>query len=201
MSVFTAVSMQLCVLHVRLVMCNVPTFMTGACSVQYMTLNNLRLAMTASTSMSAQDARPPNTTLFAPFAPGMGPSPILSYIGLEQQFYPRVMQEKGASLVASGKVAPTNIPGASRTYNDYVTGFLAWADENLPRYPPPYKANLPPLPDRYKADMAYIVNLRRGGYPDVITNRPAEISMRATDPLQNGRVASIGAGYAFVGRS
>jgi hypothetical protein len=122
-------------------------------------------------------------------------------MGLSPQFDYHTMAAQGRQAVARGQTAQVKIVGASQEYNDYITGFMRWVEQSSPRYSTPKLNKLPPLPERYKQDVMWVANLRRGPYPDLIKNRPASLSPRATDPLQNGQIANLPPGEVFAGRS
>jgi hypothetical protein len=60
---------------------------------------------------------------------------------------------------------------------------------------------LPPLPPAHAADVAWVRSTGRGAYPSVVKGRPWPITPQATDPLQNGQVASLPPGPAWVSRT
>jgi hypothetical protein len=106
----------------------------------------------------------------------------------------------GAAVVANGTRQAVRIVGASESYNEYVSGYLHWIEQNVPKVQNPKFKPLPPLPAEFRDDVAWVASLRRGPYPDVIKGRPAELSPKATDPLQNGLISNLAPGPAFTGR-
>lgn len=86
---------------------------------------------------------------------------------------------------------PVPVVGASSAYNDFTTGFVGYIASEIPRYNTPKVPNeAPPLPAQYKGDVEYVASLRRGAYPDLVKNRPAQFTPQATDALQNGQSAA-----------
>lgn len=70
-----------------------------------------------------------------------------------------------------------------------------------PFAPLPAKAGRPPpLSDAYRADVEWVRSLRRGAYPSLVKGRPKLLTPQATDPLQNGEVASLPPGPGWVAR-
>jgi hypothetical protein len=113
------------------------------------------------------------------------------------------LREAGLAPRVAGGIAGPAVVGASQTYNDFISGFVAWIQANVPGYPQP-PSNLrsgelmPPLLPQYQDDLAYVRSLTRGPFPEVIRGRPEGLSPRATDPLQNGREAELQPGFAFT---
>lgn len=120
--------------------------------------------------------------------------------GFDPRFDTGVLAAQGRQAVKDGKVERITVVGASDIYNDYITGFVMWIEQNTPRYSVPKMPALPPLPEQYKADVAWVASLRRGPYPDLIYSRPAKFAPAATDPLQNGQISRLPPGEVFGGR-
>lgn len=116
---------------------------------------------------------------------------VWPYFGFKTPFDATTLAEQGAAAVRNGSIARITTSGASPFYNDYVTGFVMYAERETPRYAVPARTALPPLPEAAKEDLAWVANLRRGPYPDLITGRPRIYSPKMTDTLQNGQVASM----------
>jgi len=113
------------------------------------------------------------------------------------------LRAAGLSPRFAGGQARPSVVGASQTYEDFITGFVAWVQANVAPYPqPPPELRsgelMPALLPQYEDDLAYVRALERGPFPEVIRGRPAALSPQATDPLQNGLEASRPPGYAFT---
>ena len=106
----------------------------------------------------------------------------------------------GAAVAANSTREAVKVVGAAEEYNDYITGYLYWIEQNVPKYENPKFKGLPALPAEFRDDVAWVASLRRGPYPDVIKGRPAALSPKATDPLQNGQISNLAPGPAFTGR-
>jgi len=126
---------------------------------------------------------------------------IYPYIGFLERYSSSILADEGRKAIKEGQIEQIVVAGASDFYNDYMTGFMMFLEKTTPRYNTPMlTGKLPPLPAEYKEDVMWVANLRRGPYPDLITNRPAKYSQAATDTLQNGEVAREAPGVVFAGR-
>jgi hypothetical protein len=121
-------------------------------------------------------------------------------IGFPTRFTSNLLAAQGRKSIAEGHISRINVIGASDFFNDYITGFMMLIERETPRYPTPKRPKLPPLPKQYQDDVAWVASLRRGPIPDLIKNRPAQFSPKATDPLQNGEIANMSPGVVFAGR-
>lgn len=136
-----------------------------------------------------------------PLATQLNLTGIYPLIGFEEKYSSSLLAAQGREAVAAGQIELIKVAGASQFYNEYMTGFMMFIEKTTPRYSTPVKSNkLPPLPPQYKDDLAWVANLRRGPFPDLIKNRPAAYSPAATDPLQNGEIANMSPGVVFAGR-
>lgn len=192
-------------------LCRVPLIRTPACSPRQakegLLLPHGRASPPPGPYRSRHNVSLPaagNATLLDHFPSGTV-LPQISYkgaldaFGFLAEWSPDSLAAQGAAAVGAGVVERVVVVGGSRYYSDYVTGFIQHAEEVLPPYPTPPMPRLPPLPARFREDVAWVANLRRGPYPDLVLGRPARFSPKVMDPLQNGQVASMSPAVVFGG--
>jgi hypothetical protein len=182
-------------------LCRVPIVSTPGCSARQAKESAFEAAARGSGASSAPQA--PQQ------AQAQAPVPILQRLrftgmwplmGFDPTFDATTLAQSGAAAVRNGTLSRVVVVGASTFYNDYVTGFLMYAETHTARYYMPKRTALPPVPPQFKDDLLWVASLRRGPYPDLISGRPRVYSPKMTDPLQNGEVASMSPAVVFGGQ-
>lgn len=181
----------------RLHLCRVPILGQSTCLVrpplERAFVSNQGSAGGNGSASAAQASLQPKPLIEAFNLTGLYP-----WVGFDARFDPGLLAAQGQAAVAAGQINRITVVGASPLYNDYITGFVMWIEKNTPRYNTPKLPELPPLPEQYKEDIAWVANLRRGPYPDLIKNRPAAFAPKATDPLQNGEISNLPPGRTIT---
>ncbi|GBF95895.1 hypothetical protein Rsub_08486 [Raphidocelis subcapitata] len=125
-----------------------------------------------------------------------GSGAAATFYGRDAAFWMQRQQEAEAEPI------DVRTCGSSPNLREYLAGFLTWVRRVTPPYPPlpPGAGPLPPLPPEREGDVAWVRALPRGPWPSVVKGRPTAYTPQVTDPLQNGRDASLAPGPAWVSR-